>query len=789
MNNTINNPIEQFKNAIRDFGLEPPAIIEPGKFYRFPGIEKGNNNTAGWCKLFDDGRGGCFGDWSNGITETWQIDENTSFSLRERVAFMRKVSSTKAQAEKERKEKHAEIAKKAVSIWSDAKPASNGHQYLIHKRIKDHGARVHNSALLIPLCLNDEISSLQFINTDGKKNFLSGGRVSGCYFNIGDIKDAKIICIAEGFATGATIHEATGNPVVIAFNAGNLKAVAMIMREKFSKASLIFCADDDVETKGNPGLTSAKEAAKIMNGLLAVPNFGENRPDWAKDFNDLAQLKGLDAVSKCIKEASPIIVSGLKPLPMPDSTPGVMSLHPEMLPVEIRDYVFDVADRQQCPPDFGAVATIVGLSGLLGRKALICPKQNDNWAVTPNQWGVIIGRPSAMKSPSMKEALKPLYKIEQAAAECYEENKRRFTADQTLMELEKTDIKSQAKKMAAAGNRESALLLLESADLNGLPPTRHRLVVNDSSVEKLGELLNENPNGLLLVRDELSGWLAKLSKEEFQPERAFYLECFDGNGRYVYDRIGRGTIEINCCTLSVIGGIQPSKIATLVRDAIRGIADDGLIQRFQLAVWPDDTGSWEWRDQVPNKIAKESYYDVFEKLHNLAFEIENDEPHCFRFTFQAQELFIQWMEKIQAAAREEDIHPALESHILKMPQTIASLALLFEIIDGGYDAVGIDATAMALKWADYLLSHARRLYSIATNQCINNARLILERKSKLPDSFTVRDIHRKNWSGLDNINTIADALDCLIDYHYLMPIQVPSTNLGGRPTLTYKWNL
>ena len=83
------------------------------------------------------------------------------------------------------------------------------------------------------------------------------------------------------------------------------------------------------------------------------------------------------------------------------------------------------------------------------------------------------------------------------------------------------------------------------------------------------------------------------------------------------------------------------------------------------------------------------------------------------------------MEELQTKARGEDIHPAIESHMLKMPQTIAGLALLFEIIDGGRHAVGIVATARALEWADYLLSHATRLYSIATNQSIHNARLIL----------------------------------------------------------------
>ena len=152
-------------------------------------------------------------------------------------------------------------------------------------------------------------------------------------------------------------------------------------------------------------------------------------------------------------------------------------------------------------------------------------------------------------------------------------------------------------------------------------------------------LLNENPNGLILVRDELAGWLSKLIKEEYQSERAFYLECFDGNGYFTYDRIERGTIEIKYCTLSIIGGIQPTKIAKLVRDAMSGIADDGLIQRLQLAVWPDDVGSWEWLDRAPNKAARDAYYAVFEQMHHLSFDTVTDEPPFLRFTPDAQQLY------------------------------------------------------------------------------------------------------------------------------------------------------
>ena len=224
-----------------------------------------------------------------------------------------------------------------------------------------------------------------------------------------------------------------------------------------------------------------------------------------------------------------------------------------------------------------------------------------------------------------------------------------------------------------------------------------------------------------------------------------------------------------------------------MRDAVRGVADDGLIQRFQFAIWPDDIGSWQWIDRVPNQQARMKYNAVFERLRNLNLSMENEEPVHLRFTSDAQESFIIWMQEIQDAARNPEIHPALESHMLKMPQTIAGLALLFEIIDGGSEAVGVQAIAKALYWADYLLSHAKRLYSLAINHGLDGAKLILKRKSKISSPFTARDIQRKGWSGLDSIEAVTEALNWLIDYGHIYVRPVSAADTNGRPKISYEW--
>jgi len=281
----VHKAIEQFRDAIRSAGLTPPDTIEPGRIYRFNGEGKRNGNTAGWCKLFADGLGGTFGDWSTGLSETWQAARDKPMSAAERAAWRRQIEETKAAAEAERRKRQGEAARKASAIWKAATPAGGDHPYLTKKRIGPHGARVHDDRVVVPVRVDGDLVSLQFIAADGEKRFLTDGRIAGGYFSIG--KPVDVLCIAEGFATGASIHEATGYAVAVAFNAGNLMAVAKAMREKFPDMRLILCADDDCGTDGNPGIAKATEAARAVAALLALPDFGTDRPDGVTDFNDM----------------------------------------------------------------------------------------------------------------------------------------------------------------------------------------------------------------------------------------------------------------------------------------------------------------------------------------------------------------------------------------------------------------------------------------------------------------------------------------------------------------------
>lgn len=296
---------EQFREAIQSAGLHPPDTIEPdGKLHRFASNDK-RGDDAGWYVLHDGGvPAGAFGDWRTGASQTWRANIGRKLSPAEVAAHRAKVEAMRREREAEEARQQKEAAAKAGEVWKAARPAPAGHPYLVARGIGPNGARVQDDRLLIPLCADGVIHSMQHIAADSDKRFLPGGRVAGCYFSMGSPKGAAALCIAEGFATGASIHEATGYPVAVAFYAGNLCAVAIAMRGKFPELRLILCADDDYRTEGNPGLTKATEAAQAVGGLLALPDFGANRPEGAKDFNDLQRERGAEAVKQAIAGAA-----------------------------------------------------------------------------------------------------------------------------------------------------------------------------------------------------------------------------------------------------------------------------------------------------------------------------------------------------------------------------------------------------------------------------------------------------------------------------------------------------
>ena len=293
---------QEFLAAIVAAGLTPPyEIIADGEIHRFSTSGRVDDD-AGWYAFRDDVvAGGTFGCWRSDQMLHWCSKSTGEMTQAELVLYQDRVQSQRVLRESEKAQRQASAAVLAASSFDAATPCIN-HPYLTTKGVQAYDIRQAGDNLLIPLYdLTGTLHSLQTITPDGGKRFLTGGRVKGCFHGL--MGSAGVLLICEGYATGASLHEATGYQVAVAFNAGNLEVVALDLRVKFPDVKIVIAADDDYQTEGNPGMTKARSAAAVVGGYLAVPDFGADRPAKATDFNDLHQLLGLDAVKRCIDAA------------------------------------------------------------------------------------------------------------------------------------------------------------------------------------------------------------------------------------------------------------------------------------------------------------------------------------------------------------------------------------------------------------------------------------------------------------------------------------------------------
>ena len=276
--------------AIAGAGYNPPDHIAPGKFYRYAGLDKRPSNKAGYCLLFDDCKAGIFGDFSTGFRQTWFDNDGRELSLKERMKLRDEIRIAQGHRDADIAIIQGDAADEAQIMWSSASTQIQ-HPYPLIKRITPYGARQSDRALLIPMYFNGRLVNLQRVFSDGGKFFMKGARVTGCYCPIG-VTISDHLYIVEGYATGCSLFEHTGSPVAVAFTAGNLKPVALLIRRKYPDIHITIGADNDVHTEGNPGLTKGRAAAAAVGGDIIYPDFSDEC-FTGTDYNDYLIQGGL----------------------------------------------------------------------------------------------------------------------------------------------------------------------------------------------------------------------------------------------------------------------------------------------------------------------------------------------------------------------------------------------------------------------------------------------------------------------------------------------------------------
>jgi putative DNA primase/helicase len=467
--------------------------------------------------------------------------------------------------------------------------------------------------------------------------------------------------------------------------------------------------------------------------------------------------------------------------------PPVDSLALELLPQSLRSLVEDVSERMQTPLDFAAITGVVALAGCVNRRALIRPKAADDWTVTPNLWGAIIADPGFMKSPILRAMTAPLAHIEETWRAEFESS-----AGDYEVEKEKAELRFQAwresYKAALKKNQDAPT----QPDNTIKEPTLKRLLLTDSTFEALHQILANNPAGALVTRDELTSWISTLDRPGREGERGFFLQAWNGDSGFTIDRIGRGSIHVPAVCVSLLGCIQPARLRWYLSQALDGgPSDDGLLQRFQLATWPDAPRAWKLIDRTPNNTAQAMAEKVFSILANLSA----DSPIQLHFDPAAQALFYAWWGELEHKVRgETGLHPALVAHLAKYRSLLPTLAGLFELADCAAESrdassISLTHTQQAAAWCEYLESHAKRIYSCVSSPDVHAGRLLaghIER-GDLEETFSTREIYAAHhWSSLDTPERVRGALGVLADANWVRGIEQKAA--FGRPSETWQIN-
>lgn len=482
--------------------------------------------------------------------------------------------------------------------------------------------------------------------------------------------------------------------------------------------------------------------------------------------------------------------------------PPVPPFSPALLPAPLRAAVSDITHRMQCPIEYVAGPLICAFGAAIGTTLSVRPKQHDNWALTPNVWGAVIGAPGRMKSPAISAALGPLYRLDRMLQQDYEQNRSGYDVQMLGYKAREDTLKEELKRASkgptksAPAPRAIATIEADLAQLRlNLPqePIRLRCFTNDATLEALGIILDKNPKGVLVVQDELMGLLSTFEKPGREGERQGYLSGWNGDAPVHIDRVSRDHLYIDPFCISVVGGIQPDRLARYMADNMGSHGNDGLLQRFQVMFYPDDVPEGPVVDQVPDSSALDQLNDLMVNIANQRIPLGADlEPGnrrpFFRFDHAAQPLVYAWLQELDSRVRRQE-HAILAEHLSKYRKLVPSLALIFHVIEiaSGHIPAGAkisrETFELARAWGDLLEDHARRIYSISTNVRIQAATALAKKikAGKLQSGFSHRDIQHHDWSMLKDVDTIREACHELEAAYWIRPIPRQGKATTGRP--------
>lgn len=717
----------QFISAIQKTGISPPDhIIADGEIHRFSSNGK-PLDEAGWYVLHDDGiAAGSFGDWRTGESQSWHQDIGRPLTLSEKTAYKARLEALKAQREAEDVKLKVEAKRRANSIWSECTEIDT-HPYLDNKGVNAYGIKKYSESLVIPLRADGEIHSLQFINADGSKKFLSGGRIKGCYHSIGTPKD--IIYITEGYATAASVREATQAAVVVAFNAGNIKSVAESLRDKFPDIRLVICADDD---KSGVGLKKANEAAQSVNADIVIPNFGNNRPEGVSDFNDLHQLQGLDSVRLGVAQIARIAVA--KPLNSEWAQPSEIiqdsatSPYPiNALPSGIGEAVREVLDFVQCPPALAACSALSALS--LSAQHLANVRRAEGLISPVSLYTLAVAESGERKTSVDKYFTSAISIWESIQSDLASSDIRRYLIEHDSWSMQYEGLKQKIKE-ASKGLKPTDALTTQLHALKAsepIPVRVPRLIYGDSTPEQLGYSLAKcwPSGGVLSSEAGIVFGGSGMSGESAMRNMALLNVLWEG-GTHTIDRRTSESYKVEGARLTMGLAVQSDTVRAFFDNSKQLARGTGFAARFLIA-WPDSTQGTRLFKEPPKSFPKLSAFNqrinqLLDKIPMLTDKGGLD-PKTLDFTADAKAIWINFHNQVEMELRAVGDMVDARDVASKAADNVARLAALFHLYEwhseGQINSALVQAATVIVTW--HLYEARRFLHQIATPPHINNA--------------------------------------------------------------------
>ena len=605
------NVNEHFREAMLASGLTcSQPIIADGNIHRFK--SQGDCNRNSWYVLHNDPpAAGAFGCWKRNIKHTW-CDRSHRLTSEEQ----NRVSKRWEEAERDRRrledKSHSDARKLAAGTMDRSTPADSTHPYLAQKEVEAIGElRLSRQALVLPLRdHHGELHSLQFIRENGSKRFLPGGRITGCCYVVSDNPEGPLV-ICEGYATGASIYQATGRAVVCAMNAGNLIAVAPELRQAHPDREIVLAADNDAfttvngETR-NAGFDAAMAAARQIDAKVAVPYF-EDVSTKPTDFNDLHRLSGLPEVARQLDAAIAPSISSDSDLPTseendipptipptipPEEDHSEVSTPPfptQCLPPDMADMVHEVAESLRVPDSLPALMALAIVAGSIGKGLSLDWRPGKS--PTPANLFII---PTAESGSGKSECFKMLA----AAFLAFERQLQDHwhaevsPALQADIRFHEGQLKKLDRKLTKDSTSSDEAVRLRTETKHHLAQVEKlksqlsepKLSLQDATIEKAAVVMQSNQETAFSqssdARKLVDNILGRYASNKNLADDSIYLNAYSGDAVMV-DRQGRESVRLDSPCLTLLWALQPDALNMLLDE--QSLQQGGFLGRCLMA--------------------------------------------------------------------------------------------------------------------------------------------------------------------------------------------------------------